>query len=119
MPRTGWALTFVVNLTARVAGGRILAGAAWLGRAQQDRVVGVGLDVLLEVLRPLERFAAEIALVRLQRHVHTDVRRDVVALDRGGAAVAPLAGQVEVVGAFAADVSLTHLQPGLANIPGC
>jgi hypothetical protein len=64
----------------------------------------MGLDVLLEVLRALERLAAEVALVRLERHVDADVRRDVVALDRGGAALVPLARQAEVVGALAADV---------------
>lgn len=49
------------------------------------------LDVLLQVLRTLEGLAAEIALVRLERDVHTNVRSDVVALDGGGTAGAPLA----------------------------
>jgi len=69
----------------------------------------VGLDVLFQILRALEGLAAEVALMRLQRHVNTDVRSDVVSLDRGGAAVAPLASQVQVVGALATNVTLTDV----------
>ena len=69
----------------------------------------MSLDVFLQILRALERLAAEVALVRLQRHVNTDVRSDVVSLDRRGAAVAPLAGQVQVVGALATNVTLTDV----------
>jgi hypothetical protein len=44
------------------------------------------LDVLLEILGPLERLATELALVRLERNVHANVRSDVVTLDSRGAA---------------------------------
>ena len=67
------------------------------------------LHVLLEILGTLESFAAEIALVRLQRNVNTDVRSDVVALDRGGATVTPLAGQIQIVGALAPNVTLADV----------
>lgn len=67
------------------------------------------LYVLLQILRTLERLTAEIALMRLQRHVHANVGSDVVALDRGGAAVTPLAGQIEVVGALATNMALTDV----------
>lgn len=67
------------------------------------------LDVLLEILWPLERLAAEIALVRLQGHMNTDVRRDVVTLDSSRAALVPLARQVEVVGALAANMTLADV----------
>lgn len=67
------------------------------------------LDVLLQILRPLERLATEITLVRLERHMHADVRRDVVALDRGRAALIPLARQVEVVCALAANMALADV----------
>lgn len=80
-----------------------------LRRPDQDTVVGVGLDVLLEILGALEGLSAEVALVRLQGDVDTDVGGDVVALDRCGAARVPLAGQVEVVGALPADVPLTDV----------
>lgn len=67
------------------------------------------LDVLLKILWPLERLAAEIALVGLQRHMNTDVRRDVVTLDSSRAALVPLARQVEVVGALAANMTLADV----------
>lgn len=38
-----------------------------------------------------------------------DVRGDVVALDSGGAAIAPLAGEVQVVGALAANMALADV----------
>jgi hypothetical protein len=69
----------------------------------------MGLDVLLEILWAFKCFAAEVALMRLQWHVNTDVRGDMVSLNCGGAAVAPLAGQVQVVGAFATNVTLTNV----------
>jgi hypothetical protein len=47
--------------------------------------------------------------VRLQGYVDADVRGDVVTLDGGGAACAPLTGQVEVVGALATDVALAYV----------
>jgi hypothetical protein len=77
--------------------------------ADENRVVGVRLDVLLEILGPLERLAAEVALVGLQRDVDADVRRDVVALDRRGPARVPLARQVQVVGALATNMLLTKM----------
>lgn len=40
-----------------------------LGRQWVDKY----LDVLLQVLRPFERLAAEFALVRLEGNVNTDV----------------------------------------------
>jgi len=72
----------------------------------------MGLDVLLEILGPLERLAAEVALVRLEGHMDADVRGDVVALDRGSAALVPLAGEVQVVGALAANMLLADVLLG-------
>ena len=59
----------------------------------------MSLYMLLEILRTLERLAAEITLMRFEGDVDANVRRDVVALDRRGAAGTPLAGEVQVVGA--------------------
>jgi hypothetical protein len=83
--------------------------------ADEDRVIGVGLDVLLKVLGTLERFAAELTLVRLQGHMDADVRGDVITLDGGGAARVPLAGEAEVVGALAANMALTDVLLGLVS----
>lgn len=41
--------------------------------------------------------------------MHANMRRDVVALYCGGAAVTPLASQVQVVGALAADMALADM----------
>jgi hypothetical protein len=54
--------------------------------------------MFLQILWSLECLAAELALVRLQGDVDSDVGGDVVTFDRGGTALAPGAGQVEVVG---------------------
>lgn len=69
----------------------------------------MSLDVLLKILGALEGLATEVALVRLQRHVNTNVRGDVVTLHSRCSAVTPLAGQVEVVGALATNMALTDV----------
>ena len=74
--------------------------------------------MLLQILWALERFATEVTLVRLQGYVNADVRGDVVTLDGGGATCAPLTGQVEVVGALAADMAFADVvleRAALAN----
>ena len=80
--------------------------------ADENGVVGMSLDVLLQVLGALERFAAEVALMRLQRNVNADVGRDVVTLDSCGATRVPLAGEVQVVGALPANMLLTKMVLG-------
>lgn len=70
------------------------------------------LDMLLKILGTLERLSAKVALVRLERDMDADVRRDVVALDGRGAAGIPLAGQVQVVGALATNVLLADVLLG-------
>jgi len=69
----------------------------------------VGLDVLLEILRALESLATEVTLVWLQRHVDADVRGDVISLDSRRAAATPLAGEIEIVCALAANMSLADV----------
>ena len=80
-----------------------------LRRVHKHTVVGVGLDVLLEILWALECFAAEITFVRLERHMDADMRCDVVALHSGRPASAPLAGEVEVVCALATDMAFADV----------
>jgi hypothetical protein len=67
------------------------------------------LDMFLQILWTLESLATEITLVWLQGHMNTDVRGDVVTLDRGGSASVPTTGEVEVVGALATNMSLTDM----------
>lgn len=57
-----------------------------LRRPNEDAVVGVGFDVFLQVLRALEGFAAEVTLVWLERDMNTNMRSNVITLNRGGAA---------------------------------
>ena len=86
-----------------------LTATVWLRRAQKDRVVSVGLDVLLKILRTLEGLAAEVALVWLQWHVNADVRGDVISLHGGGATATPLAGEIKIVGAFSANMAFADV----------
>jgi hypothetical protein len=69
----------------------------------------MGLHVFLQILWALEALSTEVAFVRLERHMHTDMGGDVVPLDRGRTAQVPTAGQIQVVGTLAADVSLTDV----------
>jgi hypothetical protein len=65
--------------------------------------------MFLQILRALEGFSTELALVRLERNMNSNVGGDVVSLDGGGTALAPGAGQVEVVGGLATDVALADV----------
>jgi hypothetical protein len=83
--------------------------AARLRRAQEDGVVGVRLDVLLQVLWAFEGLPTKVALMRLQRDMDADVRRDVISLDGSSTAVAPTASEVQVVCALATYMSLADV----------
>ena len=52
-----------------------------LSPTNQDGVVGMGFDMLLQILGSLKGLAAEVTFVRLQRNVNTNVRSDMVSLD--------------------------------------
>lgn len=69
----------------------------------------MGLDMLLQILGALESLATEVTLVRLKWHMNADVGGDMITLDSCGVASAPLAGQVEVVGAFTSNVTLANM----------
>ena len=64
----------------------------------ESPIIGMSLDMLLEILWSFESFATEFTFVWFQRHVNTNVRGDVITLYRGGATAAPGTGQVEIVG---------------------
>ena len=67
------------------------------------------LNMLLQVLGSLEALAAEVALVRLEGNMDTDMRSDVVTLDSGCPTLIPLAGEVQVVGALATNVLFANV----------
>lgn len=69
----------------------------------------MGLDMLLEILRALERLSTGRALVRLEWDMHSDMRRDMIPLHRSRLTGAPAAGQVQVVGTLPTDMFLTDV----------
>ena len=69
----------------------------------------MSLNVLLQILRAFECLPAEVALMRLQRNVNTDVRCDVVTLYSRSAAITPLTSQVQVVSALATDMAFANV----------
>ena len=73
------------------------------------RVISVCLYMLLEILRPLKGLATEIASMRFQRNVNSNVRGDVVPFHDGNTTAAPCARQVEVVCAFATNMAFAHM----------
>jgi len=65
--------------------------------------------MLLQILRTLKCFSAEVTLVWLQWDMDTDVGSDVITLDSGSPAGVPSTSQVQVVGAFASNVLFTDV----------
>ena len=72
----------------------------------------MGLDMLLEILRPLEGLTTKLASMRLEWYVNTDVRGDMITLYDGDTTVTPCASQVKIVGALATNVSLADMVLG-------
>lgn len=90
--------------------GAAMSGASvWFGRAKKHRIISVSLHMLLQILRPLEGFAAEVAFVRLKRYMDADMRGNVVAFDRGRPTIAPLACEIQVVGTLTADMAFANV----------
>jgi hypothetical protein len=67
------------------------------------------LDMFLKVLWAFEGLATDIAFVRLEWDVDSNVRGNMVTLNSRGAAATPLTGQIEVIGGCAADVALADM----------
>lgn len=77
--------------------------------SDENTVIGMGLNVLLQILRSLEGLAAEVTLVRFERDMNTNVRSDVITLHRSCATRVPLTSQIEVIGALSAHMLLTQM----------
>jgi hypothetical protein len=97
----------LMGAVGRVHSGRLVLGRATTG--DQDGLIGMRLDVLLQILRTLEGLAAKVALVRLEWHMNAYVRRDVVSLDSSGPALVPPADEVQIVGALAPNMLLADV----------
>lgn len=67
------------------------------------------LNVLLEILGPLESLSTEIAFVWLERNVDSNVGGNMVAFNSGSPALVPSTGEVQVVCALASDVLLANV----------
>ena len=86
-------------------------------RGTEDyRVIGVGLNMLFQVLRTFEGFATEFAAMRLQRNMDPNMRGDVITFDHMDPTGTPHALEVEVVGTFATDMCLADMILGGGNI---
>ena len=83
---------------------------------RKNRVVGVSLDMLLQVLRTFEGLATEFASMRLQGNMDANVGGDVVSLDNGDATVTPRAGQIQIVGTLTADMIFAHMVLGSRSV---
>lgn len=81
----------------------------WFRRTHKNRFICVSFDMLLQVLWTFERFPTKVAFVWFQGYVDSDVRGDMVALDRGCMTAAPLTGQVEIIGTLPSNVTLTDM----------
>jgi hypothetical protein len=77
--------------------------------SEEDRVVCVGLYMLLQVLRTLEGLSTEFTFVRLQWNVYSNVGSDMIALDGGGSAGIPPTGEIQVVCTLPSDMLLADV----------
>ena len=75
----------------------------------ENRVISVGFHMLLQILRTFEGLATELATMRLQGHMNTDMRSYVIALDDLNATVRPGALQIEVICAFAPNMFVADM----------
>jgi hypothetical protein len=65
---------------------------------------GVDTLMLLQILWTFESLGTDLAVVRFERGMYTDMRSDVVALGTADVAAFPLAGETKVVGRFTANM---------------
>ena len=74
-------------------------------------MMGLGVDflVFLEILWPLETLIADLAGMRFERDVDTEVRGDMVALRTSRIAILPNASEGEIVGRLASDVVIAKV----------
>ena len=83
----------------------------------ENGIIGMSFHVLLQILRTLESLATELATMRFQGNMDSNVRSDMIALDNLNAAVRPRALQVEIVSAFAANMFVAYVILELSTWP--
>lgn len=79
----------------------------------------VNFFVFLEVLRAFEGLFADLANMRFQRGVNSEMASDVIALCTRRVAVFPLASETKVVGALSADVLVAEMVVEQLGIVEC
>lgn len=72
-------------------------------------LLGMDLCVFLEVLGTLERLLANLACVRFEWCMDSQVTGNVITFCAGGAAILPFAGQAKVVGALPTNVIVAEM----------
>lgn len=65
--------------------------------------------MLFEVLGTFKRLPTKVTLVGFQGDVDTNMRGDMVSLDDSSPAATPVASQVKIVGAFAANMAFADM----------
>lgn len=74
----------------------------------------MSLHMFLLILWPFESFPTKFAPMRLQRNVNANVRRDVITLDNFNLTITPSTDQIQVIGAFAANMGVAYMVLNLA-----
>lgn len=74
-----------------------------------DCVFRMCFDMFLQILGSLESFTTEVTPVGFQRNMDANMRCNVIALDHGDGAIAPGAGEVQVVGTLATNVGIANM----------
>jgi hypothetical protein len=71
--------------------------------------VVIYLDMLLQVLRSLKSFSAELTFVWLEGDVYSNVGGYMITFHCAGVAPFPATDEIQVVGALSSDVPLTKM----------
>jgi hypothetical protein len=82
----------------------VLGTAVLFWGSEEDGIICVSLHMFLQILRSLEGLPTEIALVRLQGNVDSDMGCDMIALDGSGTARIPSTREVQVICALPSDM---------------
>lgn len=69
----------------------------------------MSLYMFLFILWPFESLPTKLAPVWLQRNVNANVRRNVIPLHDFNLAVTPSTDQIQVIGAFAANMDVAYM----------
>lgn len=95
----------------------IIVSSSILVDTIENGIIGMSFHMLLQILGTLESLAAELATMRFQGNVDSNVRSDMIAFNHLNAAVRPRALQVEIISAFAANMFVAYVILELSTSP--